>query len=96
MGQVWEQWERPGENGTGLGTVGQAWGQWDRGICQAEQPNPTPKEFREASTELPALRRHVGMAEGEEEEKEDEDPEGVPYFSSSASGRQGGHRSGTG
>lgn len=83
MGQAWGQWDRLGDNGTG-------------GSVRLSSQIPPPKEFREASTELPALRRHVGMAEGEEEEKEDEDPEGVPYFSSSASGRQGGHRSGTG
>lgn len=46
--------------------------------------------------ELPALSQHVGMVEQEKEEKKDEDPEVVPYFSSSASGRQEGHRSGIG
>lgn len=76
--------------------MGQPWGQWDRGICQAEQPNPTPKEFGEASMELPALSQPVGMVGQEKEKKEDEDPEVVPYFSSSASGRQEGHRSGQG
>lgn len=46
--------------------------------------------------ELPALRCHMGMVEREKEEKKDEDPEAVPYFSSSASDRQEGHRSGKG